>query len=217
MAVPTLLTSNKFQNDPLSNDPVHIIYRLYDSLPQSSLSKLSADYRLAAAQLKQRFPSALLLSSQHQNERYELQRKFQKRYDKLLDDVKSGPFFLSDNACKQIVIDSWLKMEEMDWVTVYAISVMSNHVHVLACHPDPNGSVDFNILLEKHKRFTATKINALQGQKGRRVWAKKAFDRRVRKGMFGSVFWYILNNPVKAKLAGSFEEFPGNYWHPDFG
>jgi len=217
MTHPSLLATTKFQNDPISNDPVHIIYRLHGSIPQSSLNKLSIDYRLAAAQLKKQFPSSLQLSSPYQDQRYKLQRRFQKQYDQLLDSVQSGPFYLKDNACKQIIIDSWLKMEEMKWVTVYALSVMSNHVHVLACHPDPNGSTDFKDLLEKHKRFTATKTNAFHGQKGRRVWAEKAFDRRVRKGAFGSVFWYILNNPVKAQLVGSFEDFVGNYWHPGFG
>lgn len=88
---------------------------------------------------------------------------------------------------------------------------MSNHVHILLSNTDENGSIDFKDLLRRHKHFTATQINKLLHRTGKRLWAKHAFDRDVRRKTYGTVLWYILNNPVKAGLTESPLEWHGNY------
>ena len=208
------------KNRPLTNQPVHLIYRLHDSLPSILLSRLKESYKAALEELNCQYTPKDLQDEHtyqlYRNQRHDLEEQFQEAYDQTLDRVVEGPRFLADSAIQQIIINSWRKMEEMGWGEVYAVSVMPNHVHVLACHPELKGITPLETLMEKHKHFTGRLINAHLGRSGKRVWAKQVFDRDVRPGRLGTIFWYILNNPVKAGLCKDGLKWPGNYWRPDW-
>ncbi|MBB4080056.1 REP element-mobilizing transposase RayT [Lewinella aquimaris] len=132
-------------------------------------------------------------------------------FDTLLDKAMQGPRFLQDAAAKQVVIDSWKFIARRYGLRIYAISVMSNHVHVLLENRSASSTPLADILTE-HKRFTATKLNRMQDAKGRRVWAEKEYSRTVRFGHFERTLWYVLNNPVKAGLTDDPTNWCGNYY-----
>lgn len=208
------------KNRPLTYHPVHLIYRLSGSLPSAVLSRLKTSHKEALEQLAGRYTQKELRDERiyqlYHREKSELEAQFQQAYDDTLDAVSTGPRFLAEPALQRIVIDSWRQMEAMDWVNVYAVSVMPNHVHVLASHAEELGLTPLEPLMEKHKRYTGRRINQHLGREGRRVWDKQVFDRDIRPKAFGTVFWYILNNPVKAGLCEEVVSWSGNYWHPDF-
>lgn len=214
-----VMQPNPFQNRPISRTPVHIIYRLHDSLPREIITRISNRMNEELEILRQQFPKVRLADlNQHPAYRIaaaEIKNEYQLQYDVALDQIESGPMFLNGLQEKKIVINSWLHLANKEPIEIYAISVMSNHVHVLLAHQEEEGQLDFTALLFDHKRYTAQELNLLHHQKGRRVWARNAFDRDVRKDRFGTVLWYILNNPVKAKLCDSALEWPGNYLAPE--
>lgn len=219
-SVPLSKLKDDMNNRPLRHHPVHIIYRLYGSLPTALLSELRQEYKEALNELTYGYTAQDLKDDRiyqlYLREKRDLQDQFEERYDQLLDQIDEGPKFLNDPFLQKVLIDSWCKMQQMNWVTLYAVSVMPNHVHVMISHPDEDGISPLEPLMEKHKRFTGREINKYLGRTGVRVWEPQVFDRDVRPNKWGTVFWYILNNPVKAGLCENYEEWPGNYWHPDW-
>jgi REP element-mobilizing transposase RayT len=78
--------------------------------------------------------------------------------------------------------------------------VMPNHVHLLVCLL---GTTDIEQQCKSWKRFSATEINRLIGQKGR-FWQEESFDHLVRSPeQFDYFERYIAENPSKARLSSS--------------
>ena len=206
-------------NRPISYQPVHISYRLFGSLPttihkslQTALENQLVDLS-ARRSLPLKHLAHLSLSAYLSEKRSTTICNFLLA-DKFLDIQKEGPMFLGDNKAKQIIINSWHHIAKQYNLTIYAISVMSNHVHVLLAANDEEAELDYKLIMERHKHFTATKINKFQGSLGRRVWAKIAFDVDVRPGRFERTLWYVLNNPKKAGLCEDIFNWAGNWWNP---
>lgn len=126
-----------------------------------------------------------------------------------------NPMFLARDGIADIIIKSWMFLRESG-VYVYAICVMSNHVHLVVRAADEVEEVPIGSLIGRHKSFTAHKINDLlqRGEQG--VWDRIYYDRRIRTGKFNAVIWYVLNNPVKAGLVSDWRDWPGTYLNPDF-
>jgi len=78
---------------------------------------------------------------------------------------------------------------------------MRNHVHLL-----PTPHVLAAKWLGPLKGFTAHQANLLLGIHGP-FWQEESFDRLVRPGEFDRIRAYIEQNPVKAGLASTPEQF----------
>jgi len=185
-------------------------------MAKPELDKITKQYAIDLHELhgKYGYPARQKTSpyfAAYNHEKEKLQLRYYLEFDHKLDLANSGPMFLSDPRAKQIVIDSWKFLESKGRVKIYAICVMSNHVHIIISSPDES-LVDLNALMERHKTFTGYKINQFQGKTGRSVWARRPFDRTIREGKLGIALAYVLNNPVKARLCRSYLEWPGNYW-----
>jgi putative transposase len=92
---------------------------------------------------------------------------------------------------------------------LFTAVVMPDHVHILA-QPliRPTGGVfDLAEILHSIKRFSARKINQGRGIEGS-LWQDERFDRIVRdEAEFLEKWQYIRNNPVKAALVSTPEEY----------
>ncbi len=142
--------------------------------------------------------------------------RFELEIDDLLDKRRDGPFHLQRPDIARLVMDSWKNLEQRGVVYVYAVCVMGNHVHVIVRAPSFRETVNISKLLQSHKSYTSRQANVLLDLTGRSFWAEDYFDRRVRKGKFLRVMWYVLNNPVKAGLVSHWEEWPHTYIHPEY-
>lgn len=217
LILPCNLKQQQMPNRPITQHPVHITYRVYSSIPAQELRSITETSKDRLSKLKAAY-TALSVKEQTECKLSYLtgieaiEESAYLAYDKLLDQPKKGPTFLSEAGAKQIVIKSWHHIAKQYDLTVYAICVMSNHVHVLLRANQAEISINFGLLMERHKHFTAVQINRLQQAKGRRVWAEKAYDRDVRPNCFTKVFWYILNNPKKAGITDDVLNFPGTWW-----
>jgi putative DNA methylase len=123
--------------------------------------------------------------------------------DRLLDEARSGPAYLRMPAIAEVVADSIGKGAACDY-QLHAWVVMPNHVHLLI-----TPQVDVPALLQRLKGTSARHGNKLLGQTGRPFWQDESYDRLVRSANeFRRIESYILNNPMRAGLARSPEEYP---------
>lgn len=140
--------------------------------------------------------------------------------ESLLEDAihnkSNGPYFLAKERLSKIVIDSWLWIANTHGLFVYAICVMSNHVHVILRGPLAAEPLALAPIIQTHKSFTATMCNRVLDRTGTPFWSKHYFDRDIREGRFSTVMWYVLNNPVKAGLVDHWREWHATWLHPDY-
>ena len=214
----TPIITEGFHNRVISNTPVHCIYRVKGSVPRPDILRLKRQMDEDLAMLRNRYPGYEEVGS-HAEQAYLLDKEvfdeqYEARYEDLLHRYANREMPLQDPAVKQIVLDSWHNIAARGLIDLYAVSVMSNHVHVLCGNPHLTGVVDLVDVMASHQRFTTTQRNRLEGTKGRKLWVRRFFDRDVRPGKFEQVLWYVLNNPVKAGLRTTPLDWVGNYVKP---
>ena len=134
-------------------------------------------------------------------------------YDQLLDAQDQSKYVLNRPAAAKEVIKSWLTMQEMGLLLVYAICVMGNHVHVLLKGPDGKPDKQIGRVVHQHKTFSTREIKRVCSITDR-VWDDGFYDRYVRPGTFWTVLRYVLNNPVAAGLVGRWEDWAHTYVDP---
>ena len=102
-----------------------------------------------------------------------------------------------------VVVRSIHKGVELGHYELGAYVVMANHVHLLIrplIAPDR--------IMQSLKGVTAREANRLLGRTGEPFWQKESYDHVVRdEGEMGKIRKYIENNPVKAGMVESAEEF----------
>lgn len=111
-----------------------------------------------------------------------------------------------------LVLDSLRYWEGLKWSIIAAV-IMPDHVHVLVrCLPHPAGGM-YNLgeILHSVKSFSAHQIMKRRGKTGK-LWLDERYDRIVRdEAEFVEKWSYIRNNPVKAGLAATPEDYPWLY------
>jgi REP element-mobilizing transposase RayT len=123
--------------------------------------------------------------------------------DRLLDEQRSGPAYLKTPAVAKLVAASIRNGAACDY-DLHAWVVMPNHVHLLI-----TPRTDVTLLLRKLKGASARACNLLLGRTGQPFWQDESYDRLVRSAKeFGRIENYILQNPVRAGLARSTEDYP---------
>ncbi len=208
----------KIPHDPITQAPVHITYRLLGSIPKSieEQLKLRRDKALSEMEAEiMRLPEAHRVQERHRR-KFLIEGKYElKLEDALHQAAVDNPMFLAKEGVSEIIINSWLFLRASG-LYIYAICVMSNHVHLIVRAADGVEEVPIGSIIGRHKSFTAHKINDLLVRGEQSVWNRIYFDRRIRTGKFNTVMWYVLNNPVKAGLVKHWSDWAGTYLNPDF-
>lgn len=120
--------------------------------------------------------------------------------DRLLDQTRRGPTFLSHPAVAATLLD-WLENggehELHSWV------IMPNHVHLLI-----TAHVSLSRLMQAWKGATARRANFLLHRTGQPFWQEESYDHVVRSGEeFRRIQNYIENNPVRAGLVSRPQDY----------
>ena len=147
-----------------------------------------------------------------------LRRKYMKAYDDLLHLQTKFIVDLSKKENQEIVLES-LCYWEGKRLENYAICVMKNHVHWVFRLYNKNEfdkPVYLQDILGSVKRFSANKINKLEGLQGS-MWQKESYDTTIRddKHLIRAVE-YTINNPVKAGLVRDWKDWKGTLIAPGF-
>jgi REP element-mobilizing transposase RayT len=158
-------------------------------------------YRLADT-----LPGDLIRKAKFQNEEGTMPFR---EYDRLLDRAQHGNQWLKDGRLAGVVCESLHFWAEKRY-TLWAFTVMSNHVHVALSLNDGENLWD---VLQSLKSFTARKCNQILQRHGE-FWQHESYDHVIRQNEFGKIIFYILRNPVKAGLVTSVREWPYSYVNP---
>ncbi len=159
-----------------------ITFRLSDSLPQTVLN-------LWREQLSHK-------------DLHEMEVIMQRRIEKYLDQ-NYGECYLKDKRIASIVQDSLLFFDSkryriLSWV------IMPNHVHLLMT---PCSGFTLSGIMHSIKSFTGQEANKILNRKGK-FWMDEYFDRYIRdSNHFEKAVAYIENNPVKARLCKTPDEW----------
>ena len=122
--------------------------------------------------------------------------------DRLLDTARFGPIHLKTPEIAGLVYSSIQYCARADsdmpaWV------ITPNHVHLLL-----TPHTDVSEMLRRLKGYSARQANQLLGRTGEPFWQNESYDHLVRTGEeFRKIERYVVNNPVKAGLAASADEF----------
>jgi len=200
-----------------------ITFRTNDSVPTKVMQGLRFDYVKAVKRIKQKGLSHAQTDFEIRKARY---RYFQ-RYDTVLDESAKQSYPLSDSTVAKIITD---KLHELDGnlYELIAYCIMPNHVHLLIslanqivdendCYvSDEQLSLSYRPLHEIMRRIkgaTSRYINLHLGLTGQAFWQKDSYDHYVRDAKsMDNIWWYIVNNPVKAGLTDDFQTFSFTYW-----
>jgi REP element-mobilizing transposase RayT len=163
--------------------PQFVTFRLGDSLPQSMLEK----WRI---ELKQESDS---------NRDVELRRRIETYLDQ-----GHGACYLRDPRVAKLAQDSLLFFDSERY-SLSSRVIMPNHVHILIT-PFPGHKL--SRILQSLKSYIANEANTILDRRGQ-FWQQESFDRYIRNlKHWNSVVQYIENNPVKAGLCKSPEDWP---------
>lgn len=119
-------------------------------------------------------------------------------------DLGSGPTYLKDPRIARLIAETLVKFDDtkydlLSWV------IMPNHGHLLLKNRAP---FTLSEVMHSIKGFTASEANKILGRAGR-FWSPDYFDRFIRDRVHLSrAKKYIEENPVKAGLCATPEEWP---------
>ena len=125
--------------------------------------------------------------------------------DRLLDGGNNGPLFLGRPEIAERVVAALRHGDtQLHRYQLHAFVVMPNHVHILV-----TPSVVATRWLGPLKGFTSYQANKLLGTHGTAFWQDESYDHLVRnRDEFYRIRQYIEDNPIRAGLAATAEEFP---------
>ena len=87
---------------------------------------------------------------------------------------------------------------------LHAFTIMPNHIHLLMTIKNDHS---LSYLMQNHKRFTARKANQILNRRGQ-FWNHEYYDHYIRDyDQFYAIVFYIINNPVKAKLVTDWKDW----------
>jgi REP element-mobilizing transposase RayT len=160
-----------------------ITFRLHDALPGPVLVRWKEE-------LKDEKPG-------------EVEAIMRRRVEEYLDQG-CGDCYLND-AEVATTVQSALLFHDQTKYRLAAWVIMPNHVHLLCT---PAAGHDLAEIMHSLKSYTSNEANRMLGRRGR-FWQKEYFDRYLRNARhFAKVVAYIENNPVKARLCETAEDWP---------
>jgi len=159
-----------------------ITCRLYDSLPQNVLDRIKEEIEIRKPENISR--ETFILAEKYLDKGY-------------------GQCFLAERGVAEIIRES-LKKYDGERYKLHAWVVMANHIHLLL---RPKQGNKLEKIMHSFKSFTAFECNKILGRDGT-FWMRESFDRYIRDAdHFERVFRYIENNPVKARMCATPEDW----------
>ena len=170
-----------------------VTFRLSDSLPQNVLLDFKRQQAERVRSLETLKPAA----------REDIDRELKRQIERYLD-LGAGECYLRQPAIAQMVADALIYFQNQQYVLDEWV-VMPNHVHLIIW-PIPNYTL--SEILQSRKRHTARQANVLLGRTGETFWQHESYDHWIRDDDEKlRLRRYIRNNPVKARLCRSPEEW----------
>lgn len=188
-----------------------ITFRLAHSLPVQVIQELQEQREREMQTIR-----AIFSGTQRTDELYKLEKKYFGHFDSWLDRcVEESPRWLAEEQVAQIVADEIHKLDGERY-SLFAYCIMSNHGHLLVdtsersfkpVHEGVTAPYPLTDTLKLLKGRTARYCNQVLGRNGK-FWHHESYDHVVRNQKeYERIVRYILNNPVKAGLVETWEDW----------
>lgn len=201
-----------------------ITFRLYDSLPQNIVRELRKEYEANIKCLKnQKLPNL-------PQKIYAERKRYFGRFDKQLDENPYGNCWFNRNDIADLLRDKFHEFDDK-YYELQAYTIMPNHVHLvintitqfltadnLVLNSPPDNFVPLSKILGLIKGAVSYKANRILDAEKLRLddapfFMKDSYDHFIRNEKeWENIIRYVLNNPVKAGLVTSQEDWEYNYY-----
>ncbi|MBN1783052.1 transposase [bacterium] len=142
-----------------------------------------------------------------------IRNKYFIQFDRHLDSLITGPDWLNNHEIAGIV-ETGIQFYHLKNYKLIAYTLMPNHVHMIVRMLKSGDGLSPYYLsntIGRLKSFTAQKANQILKRTGP-FWQQENYDHVVRNdGELSRIIEYILNNPVKAGLSETWEQYPYSY------
>jgi REP element-mobilizing transposase RayT len=179
-----------------------LTFRLAGSLPRNVLTQMAEDCR---------WRGEILANHNLKKPSTESARRHFAFLEKYLDSAAVGPTWLSDSRVADLV-SAALHYRDGKIYRLDAFSIMPNHVHCVF-RPLNRDEAPYSLssIMHSLKRNTAKEANQLLKRSGS-FWAHENFDHYIRdRAELNKIVRYVLQNPVKARLADDWDNWRWNY------
>jgi len=198
-----------------------VTFRLHNSLPIHVIEKLKDDYRTHIKEV-----SAYKSKKEKQNKYSEVKWNYFEKFDSYLDKYSNNNW-LKDERLAKLVYDSILYRDNKEYELI-SFTIMPNHVHVVfslveragcSLRADNTDSMvdkkqtDSSLykIMQSLKWYTAKECNKILNRTGQ-FWQHESYDHVIRnEEELNRIVEYVLNNPVKAGLVETCEDWKWNY------
>jgi REP element-mobilizing transposase RayT len=184
-----------------------VTFRLAGSIPKEVLEQLKMN-----AEEKVRVIRQTAGTTELPRLLYDEQKRQFGRFDNELDKISTGPLWLRQPEIAEIMAEA-LHFRESKVYDLDVFCIMPNHVHAVI-NPLEKEEGEWHALqtiMHSLKRRTAREANNVLGREGT-FWQHESYDHVIRnRSEWEKIVTYILNNPVKAGLVESWEDWPWTY------
>jgi REP element-mobilizing transposase RayT len=196
-----------------------VTIRLANTIPKNVYEEIKAKYNLELKRIMG------YDNNEKKNEEYKnLRNSVFQRYESILDKADFGRDWLRNEKIATILENSFFYNNKKKYDLI-AFTIMPNHSHlIIKPYTDQQETLakrkseryTLAKIVGNIKSFTANKANEVLKRNGN-FWHHESYDHVVRdEKELRSYTKYILNNPVKARLCDSSEEWRWNYYNPDY-
>ena len=177
--------------------PYFVTFRLAGTLPQNVLMQYQAEREVLIGKLRR--PD----NEFSWDDRQRLDELYAERVESYLD-AGHGDCWLKQDEIAKIVGDA-LRFFDGQRYELSAWVVMPNHVHAVV---RPEDAHRLDAIVKSWKSYTGRRTNQILGRTGDGFWAREYYDRVIRADREkAATIAYVHNNPVKAGLCSSPEEW----------
>jgi REP element-mobilizing transposase RayT len=130
------------------------------------------------------------------------------KFDELMESNKNAPRWLKIPQVAEIVVET-LHIHDSKKYNLIAYCLMPTHVHLILRPLLKNDKEPFTLseIMHSIKTYTANECNKNLGRTGQ-FWSHESYDHTIRDNRdFINQIEYLVNNPVKAGLVESAEDW----------
>ncbi|KAB2833733.1 MAG: hypothetical protein F9K48_07795 [Candidatus Brocadia sp.] len=192
-----------------------ITFRLAGSLPPEVIARLKEE--------RQQQEKLLLKIGDEKIKKLEMLNMHKRHFgnfDEMLDKAANNQSWLEDDRIAQVIVDA-MHFRDKKTYNLLAYCIMPNHVHMIftirrrtsSLYKGKTASGPYVVtkILENLKWYTAMKANEILNCKGA-FWQHESYDHVVRDGNeLERIVNYVLNNPVRAGLVSSWDQWKWSY------
>lgn len=181
-----------------------ITFSLEGSIPQEVKAELQKEYKL-----KKNY----IVPNSEVKELIKLRKKNFLKYDTCLHLGNHGNHYLK-NELVAVEVKKSLQYWDQKFLDLICFCIMSNHVHLVVklLNKDEQGKLVYlHKILQSIKQYSSRSSNKILNRTGT-FWQEESYDYQVRdKNELYRIINYVLDNPVKANLCKSRDQWQWSY------